>query len=223
MTPPHMIEVKPADEFNQKLVENAHPPGWINPKPAGRYNLVVIGAGTAGLVAAAGAAILGARVALIERHLTGVSVTNAGARFFQEARRGFAHLEQASKIAAAAGRGTTGQLRIGILSSMGAGFLRELIETFPSGIPMSRSRLSRGRRRIIFHWFAGGALILRSSRTHMRRPIATSRNSGASACLSCFRTAMRSPIAKPSNGRRFATNISSSGSRTAVLPCANAW
>ncbi|MGZ7103644.1 MAG: FAD-containing oxidoreductase, partial [Candidatus Angelobacter sp.] len=61
MTPPHVIEVKPADEFNKKLVENAHPGDWNNPKPSGRYNLIVIGAGTAGLVAAAGAAILGAR------------------------------------------------------------------------------------------------------------------------------------------------------------------
>lgn len=78
MTPPHAIEVSPADEFNKKLVENAHPPDWINPKPAGRYNLVVVGAGTAGLVAAAGAAILGARVALIERHLTGGDCLNYG-------------------------------------------------------------------------------------------------------------------------------------------------
>ena len=70
--------MKPADEFNRKLVENAHPPDWINPKPAGRYNLVVIGAGTAGLVAAAGAAILGARVALIERHLMGGDCLNYG-------------------------------------------------------------------------------------------------------------------------------------------------
>ena len=53
MMPPQ-IEVKPADEFNKKLVENAHPPEWANPKPRGRYNLVVVGAGTAGLVAAAG-------------------------------------------------------------------------------------------------------------------------------------------------------------------------
>jgi DNA-binding transcriptional LysR family regulator len=74
-------------------------------------------------------------VSLFERHLTGVSVTNAGARFFQEARQGFAHLEQASKIAAAAGRGTTGQLRIGILSSMGTGFLRELMQTFSERHP----------------------------------------------------------------------------------------
>ena len=44
MTPPHAIEVSPADEFNKKLIENAHPPDWTNPKPAGRYNLVVVGA-----------------------------------------------------------------------------------------------------------------------------------------------------------------------------------
>jgi pyruvate/2-oxoglutarate dehydrogenase complex dihydrolipoamide dehydrogenase (E3) component len=77
MTPPQ-IEVKPADEFNKKLVENAHPPDWSNPKPAGRYNLVVVGAGTAGLVAAAGAAILGAKVALVERHLMGGDCLNYG-------------------------------------------------------------------------------------------------------------------------------------------------
>ena len=78
MTPPHAIEVSPADEFNKKLVENAHPTDWINPTPTGRYNLVVVGAGTAGLVAAAGAAILGARVALIERALTGGDCLNYG-------------------------------------------------------------------------------------------------------------------------------------------------
>jgi pyruvate/2-oxoglutarate dehydrogenase complex dihydrolipoamide dehydrogenase (E3) component len=78
MTPPQTIEVTPADEFNKKLVENAHPPDWTNPKPAGRYNLIVVGAGTAGLVAAAGAAILGARVALIERALMGGDCLNCG-------------------------------------------------------------------------------------------------------------------------------------------------
>jgi pyruvate/2-oxoglutarate dehydrogenase complex dihydrolipoamide dehydrogenase (E3) component len=77
MTPPQ-VEVKPADEFNTQLVENAHPPDWTNPRPAGRYNLVVVGAGTAGLVAAAGAAILGAKVALIERHLMGGDCLNYG-------------------------------------------------------------------------------------------------------------------------------------------------
>ncbi|WP_239651538.1 hypothetical protein [Neosynechococcus sphagnicola] len=47
------------------------PPNWVNPEPLERYNLVVIGAGTAGLVVAAGAAGLGAKVALVERYLLG--------------------------------------------------------------------------------------------------------------------------------------------------------
>jgi pyruvate/2-oxoglutarate dehydrogenase complex dihydrolipoamide dehydrogenase (E3) component len=67
-SPPALL---PDDVHNRALIQNAHPPGWQNPEPARRYNLVVVGAGTAGLVAAAGAAGLGARVALVERHLMG--------------------------------------------------------------------------------------------------------------------------------------------------------
>jgi pyruvate/2-oxoglutarate dehydrogenase complex dihydrolipoamide dehydrogenase (E3) component len=54
------------DGVLQSLVR---PAGWRNPEPAPRYDLVVIGGGTAGLVAAGGAAMLGARVALVERGL----------------------------------------------------------------------------------------------------------------------------------------------------------
>ncbi len=70
--------VLPQDELNAELVANVHPPGWINPQPAPRYNLVVLGAGTAGLVTAAGAAGLGAKVALVERHLLGGDCLNVG-------------------------------------------------------------------------------------------------------------------------------------------------
>jgi len=63
---------------NRQLLENVHPSGWNNPEPADRYNLVVIGAGTAGLICAAGAAGLGAKVALIERHLMGGDCLNVG-------------------------------------------------------------------------------------------------------------------------------------------------
>ena len=66
------------DSYDQQLIENCHPPGWVNPKPAGKYNLIVIGAGTAGLVSAAGAAKLGAKVALIERNLMGGDCLNVG-------------------------------------------------------------------------------------------------------------------------------------------------
>ena len=47
-------------------------------KGEGIYNVVVIGAGTAGLVAAAGTAGLGGRVALIERHKMGGDCLNFG-------------------------------------------------------------------------------------------------------------------------------------------------
>lgn len=67
----HPPALLPDDALNRALTENVHPPGWRNPAPAPRYNLVVVGAGTAGLVTAAGAAGLGARVALVERHLMG--------------------------------------------------------------------------------------------------------------------------------------------------------
>lgn len=46
--------------------------------PASRYNLVILGAGPAGLVAAAGAAGLGAKVALVEKHLMGGDCLNYG-------------------------------------------------------------------------------------------------------------------------------------------------
>ena len=64
-----------ADDRWRKLVL---PANYVNPKPAGRYNLVVIGAGPAGLVTAIVAAGLGARVALIERHAMGGDCLNVG-------------------------------------------------------------------------------------------------------------------------------------------------
>lgn len=68
------------DEFNQKLVNNVHPPDWKNPRTKDMYDLVVIGAGTAGLVAAKGAGGLdiGLNVALIERNLMGGDCLNVG-------------------------------------------------------------------------------------------------------------------------------------------------
>jgi len=66
------------NQHDRRLVENVYPPDWTNPTPSGRYNVVVIGAGTAGLVVAAGAAGLGAKVALIERQLMGGDCLNVG-------------------------------------------------------------------------------------------------------------------------------------------------
>src|SRR5437667_10772569 len=78
MTDHGPVTVLPNDEFNQALVNNVHPPTWVNPEPSGRYNIVVIGAGTAGLVTAAVSAALGAKVALIEKHLRGGDCRNVG-------------------------------------------------------------------------------------------------------------------------------------------------
>jgi len=68
---------QPADAHNTRLLSNVHPLIGRIP-PASCYNLVVVGAGTAGLVTAAGAAGLGAKVALVEKSLLGGDCLNVG-------------------------------------------------------------------------------------------------------------------------------------------------
>ena len=58
--------------------ELVFPANYRNPVSSGRYNLVVIGAGPAGLITSIAAAGLGARVALIERHAMGGDCLNVG-------------------------------------------------------------------------------------------------------------------------------------------------
>ena len=96
-SPPIPAPLLPLDEANRTLRENVHPPGWTNPRPREKYDVVVVGGGTAGLVTAAIAVALGARVALLERHLLGGDCLNVGcvpskavlrsARAWQAARR----------------------------------------------------------------------------------------------------------------------------------------
>ena len=76
----HAVTVTPMDEYNRELLANVHPPDWVNPKPTDCYDLVVIGAGTAGLVTAKGAAGLGIglKVAMIEKNLLGGDCLNVG-------------------------------------------------------------------------------------------------------------------------------------------------
>ncbi|MBA3817713.1 MAG: FAD-dependent oxidoreductase, partial [Deltaproteobacteria bacterium] len=66
------------DVHDRELARNVHPSDWSNPTPAGRYDLIAVGGGTAGLVCAVGAAALGARVALVERNLLGGDCLNVG-------------------------------------------------------------------------------------------------------------------------------------------------
>src|ERR1044071_7201436 len=77
------VTVNPVDSHNARLLSNVRPPDWQNPAPAPCYNLVVIGAGTAGLVTAAGAAGLGAKVALVEKSLMGGDCLNFGCAPFK--------------------------------------------------------------------------------------------------------------------------------------------
>lgn len=109
MTEPAILA--PLDEFNRQLQGNVHPTDWTNPRPSGRYNLVVIGAGTAGLVTAAGAAGLGAKVALIERNFMGGDCLNVGcvpSKALIGAARMAAGMEKAKDF----GVGSTGEIEV---------------------------------------------------------------------------------------------------------------
>ena len=102
--------VQPWDAHNQKLVSNVHPADWKNPTPAPRYNLVVIGGGTAGLVSAIGAAGLGAKVALIEKHFMGGDCLNVGcvpSKAIIRAARAVASVREASAFGVNVPPGTT--------------------------------------------------------------------------------------------------------------------
>ncbi|MCC3453942.1 mercuric reductase [Microcoleus sp. PH2017_08_TRC_O_A] len=103
------VTVPPMDEYNQKLVSYLHPPDWVNPQPASSYNLVVIGAGPAGLIVAAGAAGLGAKVALIEKHLMGGDCLNVGcvpSKALIRSARAVADIGEASKFGVSVPNGT---------------------------------------------------------------------------------------------------------------------
>ena len=68
---PTMTTLLSDDPDDQVVRQNTHPSDWQNPTAQSRYDLVVIGGGTAGLVSAGGAALAGAKVALVERDLMG--------------------------------------------------------------------------------------------------------------------------------------------------------
>lgn len=73
-------EVWPMDSYNTTLLNHVHPPDWQDPKVEENdtYDMVVIGAGVGGLISAAGAAGVGAKVAMIEAHMLGGDCLNVG-------------------------------------------------------------------------------------------------------------------------------------------------
>ena len=102
--------IQPWDNHNQRLVSNVHPADWRNPTPAPRYNLVVIGAGSAGLVTAVGAVGLGAKVALIEEHFLGGDCLNVGcvpSKAIIRAARAAAAIREAGEFGVNVPAGTT--------------------------------------------------------------------------------------------------------------------
>ena len=104
------VRIEPMDQYNEALVANVHPSDWVNPEPAEAYNLVVIGAGTAGLVTAAGAAGLGAKVALVERCLLGGDCLNVGcvpSKCFIRASRAAADIRRAGDFGIRVPEGVT--------------------------------------------------------------------------------------------------------------------
>jgi pyruvate/2-oxoglutarate dehydrogenase complex dihydrolipoamide dehydrogenase (E3) component len=68
----------PDDAFEQVRLANVHPDAWRNPEATRPYQLLVLGAGAAGIMAAETAAKLGVRVAIVERGLIGGTNLNTG-------------------------------------------------------------------------------------------------------------------------------------------------
>lgn len=91
------------EEHDDELLAHVRPPGWQNPTPSGAYHLLVIGGGPAGLLAAHRAALLGAKVALVERDRLGGTSLNYGSvptKTFLRAARFYAEMRDAALFGA---------------------------------------------------------------------------------------------------------------------------
>lgn len=74
-------------------------------------------------------------VSLLERHASGVRLSEAGRLFLDRMRSAFAEIDHAVKSAGEAGRGIKGVIRIGILPSGLSGFLNDLLRDFRAEHP----------------------------------------------------------------------------------------
>ena len=73
-----VLSTTPDDAAERERLAYVRPPDWHNPTPATCYDLLIVGGGATGLVAAQAAAALGKKVALVERHLLGGNCLNIG-------------------------------------------------------------------------------------------------------------------------------------------------
>jgi pyruvate/2-oxoglutarate dehydrogenase complex dihydrolipoamide dehydrogenase (E3) component len=72
------LQFLPHDDYNATLVSHVYPTDYLNPSPSDEYDLVVIGAGVAGLLSVITAKWLGKRCALIESDAMGGDCLNIG-------------------------------------------------------------------------------------------------------------------------------------------------
>lgn len=95
---------------------------------------------------------------LLERRHTGVGLTEAGQIFLQEAKSAIEQLERARRQARLAGRGKTGRLTIGIQTSLGTGFLKELLSRYSSVHPTVQLSVFDGTTKEHIKLVAAGTL-----------------------------------------------------------------
>jgi DNA-binding transcriptional LysR family regulator len=86
-------------------------------------------------------------ILLFERRHRGVRLTEAGQHFLEHVATGIEHLDHAVKTAGAISRGEQGRLRIGLYSSIAAGFLAELLGQFRELHPAVDLQITEGRAR----------------------------------------------------------------------------
>jgi DNA-binding transcriptional LysR family regulator len=85
-------------------------------------------------------------VSLFERHRGGVRTTHAGREFIDRARRILTDADSAFHAARGAGVAANGKLAIGFITSLSAGFQRQLLASFRDMAPEVRLELSEGER-----------------------------------------------------------------------------
>jgi DNA-binding transcriptional LysR family regulator len=86
-------------------------------------------------------------ILLFERRHRGVRLTEAGQHFLENVATGLEHLDHAVRTAGAIARGEQGRLRVGLHSSIAAGFLAELLGQFRKQHPAVNLQIIEGRAR----------------------------------------------------------------------------